>query len=294
MMDQQVLSQKPHLCFIEYATGDMGVQVSGDEIGAAVEGMVRKLIASNCAVVFLYLYRTDQDFAGANSVIAAYESVAAHYGLPSVNVGAVIQESIGAGLIVQNDFVRDKVHTTPEGSRLTAEYIERGLEAVFEVSATTVEPVLPSRLFSRSYERTEVVPATTAMLQQPVNCISGRFRFAYDYVQVDNKNEIRFTPDGELTGLLVIVGKDAGIISVETSGASGEYTLWDEWCQYNRVTTVILREPVSSGTRVTIRLTDKTVDYPEAHGESFNRRSPKRFTLIGFLVRCISDKDEAV
>jgi acyl-CoA thioesterase I len=294
MMDQQVLGQDPDFCLIEYASGDMSGQTPQDELGPVVEGMVRKLISANCAVAFLYLYRTDEDFADTNRVIAVYERVATHYRVPSINVGRVIQESIAAGTLALDAFVRDKVHTTLEGSRTTADYISRALESVLAMPEAEDRPVLPSRLFPRSYQRTEIIPATPAMLRHPESGVSGKFRFTYDYVQVNDSNEIRFTPAGELTGFLVIVGKDAGIISVETNDSSNEYTLWDEWCQYNRLTTVILREPICSGAKVTIRLTNKAVDYPESHRASLTTpNSPRRFTLVGFFVRDTSaDKVE--
>ncbi len=290
MMDEQVIAKRPDLCLIEYSTGDMGAQTSLGEIAGAVEGMVLKLLDAGCHTCFLYLYRRDEELNDAHPVIAEYERVAAHYGIPSLHIGQLIQNEIVAGRFSAAAVVRDKVHTTPEGSRITTDCIAAGLQVVFEASdedmACAPRDFSKIPLLVRNYHHTRIVPANISMLRDPQNCATGRFRFAYDYIRIDEKNEIRFEVAGELVGLLVIVGKDAGIIRVETAESTEEYTLWDEWCSYSRLTTVILRRPLGSGTSVRISLTDQVVDYAASGVEQDSViRVVKQLNLVGFMVR---------
>ena len=289
VMDDQVISQQPDLCLIEYSTGDMGGQTTLTEIAGAVEGMVLKLRDIGCQVCFLYLYRRDEALDNGHPVIAEYERVAAHYGIPSLHIGRLIQQKIAAGCFSADDIVRDKVHTTAKGSKVTADCITGGLQIVFDASSeeetdAVRNPAVP--LASRNYHRTQIVPATRRMLRDPENFAAGRFRFAHDYIRIDNANEIGFVPTGELVGLLVIVGRDAGIIEVSTTESTCQYTLWDEWCNYNRLTTVILSRPLSSGTSVRIRLTGKHADYAAINANANSTTLfPKHLHVVGFLVR---------
>ena len=289
VMDDQVISQQPDLCLIEYSTGDMGGQTTLSEIAGAVEGMVLKLRDIGCQVCFLYLYRRDEALDNGHPVIAEYERVAAHYDIPSLHIGRLIQQKIAAGCFSADDIVRDKVHTTAKGSKVTADCITGGLQIVFDASReeetdAVRNPAVP--LASRNYHRTQIVPATRRMLRDPENFAAGRFRFTYDYIRIDAKNEIRFQGTGELVGLLVIVGRNAGIVQVDAAESTEEYTLWDEWCSYSRLTTVILRRPLPGGTAVRIRLTDKPVNDAAQHADSNSTAQlPKQFHFVGFLMR---------
>jgi hypothetical protein len=286
MMDQQVISKQPALCLIEYATGDMGGQTPVAEIAGAVEGMVLKLMDANCFACFLYLYRREESFDASNPVIAEYERVAEHYGIPSLNVGRMIEDEIAAGRFSASGILRDKVHTTAEGSEITAELISAGLQIVLNAPGVTCSrsfEIPDAPLVARNYHYTSIIPAEPSMLRDPANSVNGRFRFAHSYVRIDSANEIRFIPDGDLVGLLVIVGKDAGIIEVETADSRDEYMLWDEWCTYSRSTTVIFRRHVPKGMPARMRLTSKPV--PGDATSALEAPVPKRLHVSGFLVR---------
>ncbi|MEI6499901.1 MAG: right-handed parallel beta-helix repeat-containing protein, partial [Armatimonadota bacterium] len=85
-----VLAKKPDLVLVDFASDD---QTTGaDEIWAAVEGVVRQARKANpkLDILFLYAFRAgyETDFAEGLSpmTISAYERVADHYDIPSVNM----------------------------------------------------------------------------------------------------------------------------------------------------------------------------------------------------------------
>jgi hypothetical protein len=283
LMDDLVLAHDPDLCFVEYTTSDAAGTTPPEHLGPALEGIVCKLRDAGCLACFLHLYRSDHDLGGASPVLETYERVAEHHGVPSVDVGVVVRDLIHGGAVTADAVVRDVVHTTADGSELTADAIWRGLARVLATSRPSAEP---EPRYAESFRRTRIVPATPDLLRDGTAFRARRFRLAYPYLELGSANDLRYTPDGDLVGLLVIVGPDAGFIEVETPGRTAEYLLWDEHCSYDRLASVVFAPFVHAGTPVTIRLSPRPVDYSRARRPIAGAASiEKRLKVVGLMVR---------
>lgn len=284
LMDDLVLRYGPDLCFVEYATSDVVGTTPFTHLGAVLEGIAGKLRKAGCEACLLYLYRANQEPGAANPVVAAYEQVAGHYGVPSINVAGWLDELIRSGEVTEQAVLRDAVHTTPLGSVLTARAIARGLELVAAAEPRARPRMGP--LFAESFARTRVVPATPDVLRERDRYRKALFRFAYPYIEIDATNELRFTPDGDLVGLVVVVGPESGFIEVDGAGRSDQYLLWDDHCYYDRLGTVIFTPFHPAGTPVAIRLTDREVDYSTCRRPIADVPAiEKRLKVIGLMVR---------
>ena len=276
LMDDLVLRHQPDLCFVEYATSDVAGTTPPEHLEAAVAGIVGKLDDARCAACFLYLLRTDREPAVMRAVVDTYERVAERHALPSIDVAAELGASSAVSLL------RDGVHTTEAGSDLTAAAVLRGLERIL---AASNDPRL-ALMGDATFRGATVVAPTTEMFRDPGGCHERRFRLVYRYLEIDSSNELLFVPTGDLVGLLVIVGPDAGWIEVEAGGATGEYLVWDEHSSYDRLGSVILSPFPASGAEVSIRLSDRPVDYSQARRPiDPDRAANKRLKLAGLMVR---------
>jgi len=288
-MDDLLVRHRPHLCLVDYSSADLDPKnTPADRLVPVLEGMVRKLRDVGAAPCFLHLFRTDRCVGAPSEVLEAYERVAEHYGVPSIDVGARIASELAAGRYAVPDLLRDVVHTTPRGSDVTAEIVAGGLRELLDAGPgadRSQDAALPY-LTSRSFHHTEVVPVAEAMLADTRRARRGRFRLVYDFLELASDNEIACAVDGELTGLMVVVGRDAGVIEVRGPGGARRYQLWDPSCHYDRYSTVVFDPPYPPRAAVRIRLTDAPIDYSTCRRPLEDAEAiQKRLKIIGFMVR---------
>jgi hypothetical protein len=283
LMDELVLPRRPDLTFVEYATSDIAGTTPLEHLGAVLEGMVGKLRGAGSEPCFLYLPRADTRL-GASAVVEIYERVADAHGVPSINVAEWMREAIDRGEVAVDSVLRDVVHTTATGSDRTATAIRDALSEIPDMPRPDRE--LDDAQFSGTgFRSTRVVAATRALAAgEPV--AEGRFRLVYPYVELDRDGLLRFRPDGELVGLLVVVGPHSGYLEVESPAGRAEHLLWDEECSYERLGSVIFDPFLAAGADVTIRLSERPVDESGARRPvDPSKAARKLLKLIGLLVR---------
>jgi hypothetical protein len=201
--------------------------------------------------------------------------VASHHGVAIVDVA----ESLRAGEPAE-EILRDVVHTTPFGAETVAGMITDELESILDPTVTATGGV--GRLFDRSFRGAQLVPATPDRLRDPASGSTGRFRLFYPYVQIEPGGCFECTFDGELVGLVVVVGPESGIVRAGTR----ELTLFDRWCYYERLSTVVFDPGFEAGAPVAIELTGRPVDR-SACDKPVARPDAIRTSLkvVGFMVR---------
>lgn len=287
-MDELVLKHAPDVCFIEFTTGDMGHKTPEQEIGPAVEGIVRKLQAADCPTCMLHLYRSDRDMEQ-DPVALEYERVAAYYGVPSLNIGAFLQAEVEQGIYTPSDLMRDHVHTAVRGAEITTALILQGLQTIWEhraVEANYLERRALPDIYPKNFRHAKLVPFSPNMLRDPENYVRGKFRLLMDYIQIDSHNELVCEFDGDLVGLWLIVGKESGVIELRTPNEVQEYTLWDTDCHYDRIMGEIFYPFVPAHTPLRIRLTEQPMDYTKLRHPIENAEAiQKNLKILSFLVR---------
>jgi hypothetical protein len=279
LMDDLVIAHQPDLAFIEYATSDVAGTTPLRELAPALEGIIGKLRDTGCEPCFLYLHRSDVDL-GASETVAVYEDVADYHEVASINVADWMRAEIERGHLNDPTILRDVVHTTSVGSALTAETIWR---AFAEIPATTRAAAVQPR--NDTFRRARIEPPDAAFAGgRPF--AEGRFRLVRPYLEIDRHGELRFAPEGELVGLLVVLGPHSGYIEVTSGGEPVEYLLWDDECSYERLGSVVLERFAAAGAEVRIRVVDRTVDHSAAKRpiDPVEAARP-RLKLAGLMVR---------
>lgn len=290
LMDDMVIQHEPDFCIIEYSTVDMAW--NSPEIGSAIEAMVRKLKDIDCPVCFLYLYRTGQKFNDFNPVIAWYEEVAEYYQIPSINVGRYIEASLKQQEFQFDELFRDFVHNTPAGGKFVAEYIaETLLEVLRKSPDRQLKPVdYDDYAVSDAYVFGQMFPIQRSMIGDRRSAKTGSYQYKssgneYSYFELDSNNELEFEIEGKLIAILVIIGRESGIVELVTPSRTYEYCLWDEYCHYDRLDAQPIDRHFAAKTRVKLRLTDKPIDYSRCRRPIDNPEAiEKSMKIVGLLV----------
>lgn len=224
-VEKEFFDFRPEICFIELLTGEMNDGLTPlPEIGPALEAIVRRARVIGCDPIFLNLYRADHLFNEKNPWLACYESVARHYGVPSINVGSRFFGAITSGELQLQQVIKDAVHTTPEGSRLVAATTITHLDALLKGGWRNPSPV-PDPLFGTRYLQTLSVTPQGAPTRQ--------FKDARVW-ELTPGQELVLPAAGYLAGIQLVVGPRAGLLEVEiaASGFHRRYSTWDHWCYH--------------------------------------------------------------
>jgi lysophospholipase L1-like esterase len=218
--------------FVETATDDEGQPPA--QIIAALEGLIRQVWAraSMTDIVFLYGLRrehlADYQAGKVPAVIQCYEQVAAHYGLPSLNLGRLVADKIAAGELTWETFSPDGQNPGDRGHALYAQAVKELLTAAKQAAPAGQPPpqrVLPEPLSPAPLTKAHLLPYEATELSGPWQV--GRpsplplFRHALVADQPAAVLTVRFKGAG--AGLFCTVGPDSG--DVETSLNGGPWQL---------------------------------------------------------------------
>lgn len=303
-MNEDVVQYRPDLCFVEYMVSDReNRRTPANKIEKVVEGIVRKLLFINCEVIFLYRYieknGVDRLY---EKTMLKHERVADHYGIPSINLCQYIQETyLDSNLYTHEDLFKDLTHTTTKGSELIAKCISDSFLQILEKPQTEIgiarNEIQP--IHSDHYGNTEILYINQTMIKDQdryqigkcsdrVKNHTGKLK-DYTYFEIDSQNEIQFSIQGELIGMMVVVGQDSGVVELISSHETSEYMLWDEWCHYDRFTTIIFDKYYENITELKLRITDFKIDYSTCRRPIENsEKIVNKLKVVGFMVRSSS------
>jgi hypothetical protein len=275
LMDGLLRGREPDVCFVDFATTDLAGYTPPGKVGAAVEGIVRKLLRMGSRPVLLHLYRSDVDWRASHPAIEASEGVAARYRVPLVDVASAWARRRDA----PSRFLRDAVHLTRAGAEACA-------DAIVEALTTATDPTVEAPLHADVYDATLVREATPDLLSDPARAARRVFRFNYPVLDVEPDVDLVLEDVRGVVGLVVVVGPDSGEVEIEDGERSRRVILFDEYCHYERLNTIVFSGTRADPGRVRVRLTRAAVDTsvcrqpvpPRAPGE-------RRLSVVGLMIR---------
>ncbi len=297
-MDEDVIDYAPDLCFIEYMVSDrIEVNTPQSEIGKAIEGIVRKLNQIDCKIIFLYRYIEQELISDRyHYALNEYEKIAEYYQINSIDFGGYIQDCIERQKYAREKLFKDHTHTNRLGSEVAANYIADALKTIFESNIKDTDYKNTNPVYPDNYSDTAIVYVNESFLSKQNNYTQGSCSDKvknhqsknkdYQYIEIASDNSFQFKMKGELIGLMVIVGRDSGMIEFSADDRSQKVMLWDKWCHYDRFTTIILSKKYSQMTEVEIKTTDEAVDYSACRREITNAEQiVKKIKLVGIMTR---------
>ncbi len=127
-----VLALKPDLVFIEFAINDLYCGTSESNVKKYYESIIRQIKTAYPDCDIISLYTIDQSSASSGTLpiqTAAEESVAKHYNIPSISIGAALTSDIDCkDNAAFSEYFTDIVHPNDKGYRRYFEIIREYLE----------------------------------------------------------------------------------------------------------------------------------------------------------------------
>lgn len=184
--DELLKNYKPDLIFAEFAINDHYQGYSYDESLLYMESFVRIILKNSPNTDVVFVYTTDSGFRGkAFDAVLAFETVAKHYGLYSINVGNELAKREGYdALATAGKYLTDIVHPNDAGHAKYASYISEFLAAQFQKCEKNYSPhSIPTPIRSDVFEKTTLISgadilASNSSLQGvgDLNTIRGTIR----------------------------------------------------------------------------------------------------------------------
>lgn len=267
---QDVLAHKPDLIFVEFAVNDGGA--SPENIWRGMEGIVRQAWRADPTIDICYVYtfhtgQADELSKGMNPRAAsAMEMLAAHYGIPSINVAPRIVEMSRAGTLIYVPakdaagkeipapagvtlFSNDGVHPLEAGHRIYTNLITEALKQ-WEATPPKRHTLKPPYI-ADNWENARLVPLEPAMLSagwKKLSVTEGLGRQFYPRVpeiwQADKPGEkITFKFKGTAAKLYDLMGPDGAQVVVTLDGKTGApQPRFDSFSSYHRLATLTIGE----------------------------------------------------
>ena len=246
---RDVLKNGPvDLLVVEAAVNDSSNGRSPVQQVRGMEGVIRQARLANPCIDIIMLHFADPDKLASirqgqrPEVIVSHEKVAAHYGVPSIDLAQEVTERIAAGEFEWEKDFKD-LHPAPFGHAVYARSISRMFDAAWNQSpvAEVQAYSLPETLDPNSYFTGRLVSPAVAEWR-------AGFRIDPDWHPADDAKtrdgfvsvpmlvaetpgaSLQFRFEGTGAGLLVASGPDAGTVEYRIDGGSWHsldlYTRW--------------------------------------------------------------------
>lgn len=265
-----LLKGKPDLVFVEFAVNDH--KKDEELILRSMEGIVRQIwdFDKNIDIVFVYTiteamaesYKLDR----APRTIELHQKIADFYGIPSVNVGKKLWQSVGTGMLTWEELLPDSVHPSDKGYRIYADEMQRFLSD--RIAPGQIERQLGNYLTSRANVKGRLVDAWE-LFREPWakdgNSLAGR----YPHMLVcDNPGaELEYKFKGGSIGLYWLIAPDSGDIAWSLDGnKTGKISSWDKHAlNFTRAGYCILDSNLQAGEHV-LKIKVLQEKHPQSEG----------------------------
>ncbi len=212
---RDVIAYKPDLVFTEFAVND----TTDDEnaVRKAIEGLLRQLLIVPQPPEVVMLYATT---AKRNVRVDLYDPTAAHYQIPSIDLGEKIWPLIEAGKITTSSFWRDGIQPTDAGHKIYAEMITAYLAEQEKLKTTPIARNLPTPLLSDEMNYGEFKAMAEIKHDASWRNESSNDRTLPTSLLVTDKAgaQIEYYFEGTVLGISYRTGPDCGIIEILIDG----------------------------------------------------------------------------
>lgn len=241
-LQSEALIYKPDLIFVEFAVNDQGHKE--DNILRSMEGIARHIRKALPQSEIVFVYTLTKSLARSGDTLpkpaTADEQVAAHYGIPSVNIGRVLQQKIKDGQGNWESYTIDNVHPNDTGYQIYFGAMKSFLQQLREMPTSKNAP-LPAPLTANPIENARLISAAdltapgwekTTMPEGAINPEWHPER--YGTVLASNKPgaQLKYTFKGSTIGLLYLITTDSGDIEYSIDGSEmTKLLIWNHWAE---------------------------------------------------------------
>ncbi len=240
---RDVLAMQPDLLFVEFAVNDdQDASHAERECRRGMEGILRTAREKNPSMDVIVTHFVNPPMLellqqGKTPVSSgAHESVAAHYGVSTIDLAREVAERIEAKQLTWKQY--GGTHPAPAGNRVAADMIEELLDAAWadHQALSDSNPgrhLVPEPLDTGSYVQGQLVPVAKSKFDKswvlgiPAwDSIPGGKRGRFTQLEMlcteADAAELTFDFEGQAVGLYVLAGPDAGRVEYSLDGADFE------------------------------------------------------------------------
>ena len=131
--DFELLNYNPDLVFIEFAVNDNIEHKTTAQSKENLEIIIRKCYQKNPNIDIVFIYTCTAGSGTNNTYTKAFDEVANHYGLPTINVGKALTK---AGGKLTDYFIDDQVHPNDKGYRIMADEVIAQMTAMLAAAGS--------------------------------------------------------------------------------------------------------------------------------------------------------------
>ena len=314
--DQDVISKKPDLLFVEFAVNDGG---AAEKIQRAMEGIVRQTWKADPTTDICFVYTLSEPMVEGyqqgkfTSVATAMEAIANHYSIPSIAFGPEVSKRVKEGKLLfkgtkaQSEdkggvpvFSTDGVHPLVDtGHEIYQEVIARSLEAMKATGTGGPHKVVAIDPFrADNWENAKIIPITKSMLKgtwtkldstQPGRARDFSNRMPEMWKTEEPGASLEFILEGRVAQIYGLVGPDGGELEVKVDEEKPKkIMLFDQHSTYPRLgafelfsATTADRHPIK--VTLTPNMPDKAKILSEANRPAMEK-NPEPYKKIAWHV----------
>lgn len=236
-----LLEKKPDLVFVEFAVNDDGrAQGDRESVLPNMEGIVRQIWRANPKADIVFVFTTMQRWepyhreAQPPPSVEVHRRVAAHYGIPTVDIGSGIWEAVAGGKHTWEEIMPDKVHPKDLGYEVYSAKM-RDFLAAQDWRTTSGEAIeLSEKLHPGALENARFVDFRAA--EAPDWKVEKRAVALRPECIASNTpgDELSFAFNGDAVGVFWLSADDAGDIEWSVDGAPFQKA--SSWSPYGGAT----------------------------------------------------------
>ena len=218
-----------HLAILDFAADDRTVDI--EQAKLSVEAIVREVIAYRATHSQILVYTLTPEILAAYKAgktpeyIRVSEAIAAHYGIPSLNLAKYAAAKIMSGEISFEEFSSDGINPTDAGAKIyaaaTTQFVD-GLMTAYPVPTKPVRHKMPDPLFPKTNDQARIVAYEHAAVKTSGQWRSGQespigpFRHLLVSDQVGDSVRLRFR--GSEIGLIDVADKNTAVLEYSIDG----------------------------------------------------------------------------
>lgn len=252
-----LLKHKPDLVFIEFAVNDGTNEVQ--HIMSGMEGIIRQIYHTNPFTDIVLIYTMNRELAekyrASNlqwNALKAGKQLADYYHIPQINIGEEFWKLIQSKKETWNTLTGDGTHPTDKGYGIYYSVVEKYLKECFSQESENLlkKKEVPAPLSLYPMDKVAVTPASEIKQVEDWNLITEMVSAKKQLLLVCNKpgNILNLESTGRIFGLMWVIDKDSGMISVTVDGKK-EYikNSYDEYALLSRRINYFTVDDLSDG-----------------------------------------------
>ncbi|MFZ2642238.1 MAG: hypothetical protein WA117_14665 [Verrucomicrobiia bacterium] len=220
-----------HLAILDFAADDRNADIA--QVKTSLEGLVRQISLYRATHSRILVYTLTPEMLQAYKAgktpeyIRVSEQIAAHYGVPSLNLAQYAAEKIIAGEISFEKFSADGINPTAAGAKIYAEAVAKFIDALMAANPVPDKPKaykLPPPLFPETDDNGRIVAYEDPQVKCGGNWKPGQPSpigpFRHVLVSCEPCSSLTLKFKGSEIGIIDVVDKDSADYEYAVDGAT--------------------------------------------------------------------------